>query len=99
MRTLLRTPTEGEGLRHQSSVIIIIIIIMSTRRPWREWSAIMCFALIARFSAVLIVPYSVHSLDAQFGTLEAPRADREGSSSCAAHHARHGNSRTFSSRR
>ena len=43
MRTLLRTPTEGEGLRHQSSVIIIIIIIMSTRRPWREWSAIMCF--------------------------------------------------------
>jgi hypothetical protein len=47
MRTLLRTPTEGEGLRHQSSVIIIIIIIiiMSTRRPWCEWSAIMCFAL------------------------------------------------------
>jgi len=44
MRTLLRTPTEGEGLRHQSSVIIIIII-MSTRRPWREWSAIMFFAL------------------------------------------------------
>jgi hypothetical protein len=35
MRTLLRTPTEGEGKRHQSSVIIIIIIIMSTRRPWR----------------------------------------------------------------
>jgi len=37
MRTLLRTPTEGEGKRHQSSVIIIIIIfiiiIMSTRRP------------------------------------------------------------------